>query len=88
LWMNVPALVLKGYNFNSRCGESIMKNAKCDYFIAKNKTEYVEKALYLSQNKEKLINYREKIFQTILSSSLFDTKKFTQNFQNLLLNLL
>ena len=54
----------------------------------KNKTEYVEKALYLSQNKEKLINYREKIFQTILSSSLFDTKKFTQNFQNLLLNLL
>lgn len=65
-----------------------MKNAKCDYFIAKNKTEYVEKALYLSQNKEKLINYREKIFQTILSSSLFDTKKFTQNFQNLLLNLL
>ena len=88
LWMNVPALVLKGYNFNSRCGESIMKNAKCDYFIAKNKTEYVEKALYLSQNKEKLIDYREKIFQTILSSSLFDTKKFTQNFQNLLLNLL
>ena len=37
---------------------------------------------------DKLINYREKIFQTILSSSLFDTKKFTQNFQNLLLNLL
>ena len=88
LWMNVPVLVLKGYNFNSRCGESIIKNAKCDYFIAKNKTEYVEKALYLSQNKEKLINHREKIFQTILSSSLFDTKKFTQNFQNLLLNLL
>ena len=88
LWMNVPVLVLKGYNFNSRCGESIIKNAKCDYFIAKNKSEYIEKALYLSQHKEKLINYREKIFQTILSSSLFDTKKFTQNFQNLLLNLL
>lgn len=88
LWMNVPVLVLKGYNFNSRCGESIIKNAKCDYFIAKNKTEYIEKALYLSQNKEKLIDYREKIFQTVLSSSLFDTKKFTQNFQNLLLNLL
>ena len=88
LWMNVPVLVLKGYNFNSRCGESIIKNAKYDYFIAKNKTEYIEKALYLSQNKEKLIDYREKIFQTILSSSLFDTKRFTQNFQNLLLNLL
>ena len=23
LWMNVPVMVLKGYNFNSRCGESI-----------------------------------------------------------------
>ena len=27
LWMNVPVLVLKGYNYNSRCGESIIKNS-------------------------------------------------------------
>ena len=27
LWKNVPVLTKVGYNFNSRCGESILKNA-------------------------------------------------------------
>ncbi len=88
LWMNVPVLVLKGFNFNSRCGESIIKNTKFDYFIANNKNEYIQKALYLSQNKEILIQYRKEIHETILSSALFDTKKFTENFQKLLFKLI
>ena len=88
LWMNVPVLVLKGFNFNSRCGESIIKNTKFDYFIAKDKNEYIKKAFYLSQNKEILIQYRKEIYETILSSALFDTKRFTANFQKLLLKLI
>ena len=88
LWMNVPVLVLKGFNFNSRCGESIVKNTKFDYFIAKDKNEYIKKAFYLSKNKEILIQYRKEIYETILSSALFDTKKFTANFQKLLLKLI
>ena len=87
LWMNVPALVLKGYNFNSRCGESIMKNCKLDFFIAFNKENYIEKAYYLSQNKKVLEKYRLNIFKSVLSSPLFNTKKFSKNFSDALLKL-
>ena len=34
LWKNVPVITKAGYNFNSRCGESILKNASTDNFIA------------------------------------------------------
>ena len=88
LWMNVPVLVLKGFNFNSRCGESIIKNSKLDYFIAKNKSEYIEKALYLSKNKEVIIKFRKQIYETILSSPLFESKRFSVNLQNSLLKLI
>ena len=87
LWMNVPVLVLKGFNFNSRCGESIIKNSGLDYFIAKDKNDYIEKALNLAENKDQLKTYRKKIYDNILSTPLFDSKKFTENFQNLLLSL-
>jgi len=87
LWMNVPVLVLKGFNFNSRCGESIMQNCGLEYFIAKDRNDYIEKALSLAGNKDQLISYRKNIYDNILKTPLFDSKKFTENFQNLLLSL-
>jgi len=83
----VPVLVLKGYNFNSRCGESIMKNSGLEYFIAKDKNDYIEKALNLAENKDQLTSYRKNIYDNILKTPLFDSKKFTDNFQNLILSL-
>ena len=41
LWKNVPVLTKSGYNFNSRCGESILKNAGLDNFIATNNEDYI-----------------------------------------------
>jgi len=82
LWMNVPVLTMKGFNANSRCGESINLNANMEFFIAKNKEEYIEKAIYISRNLEKLDHYRDKLFHEILSSSLFDTNKFADEFLN------
>ena len=87
LWMNVPVLVLRGSNFNSRCGESIMKNCNLDYFIASNNDEYVEKAIFLTKNKKKLQEYRHFLFENVLSSPLFNTQKFSKNFSDALLKL-
>jgi len=87
LWMNVPVLVLRGYNFNSRCGESIMKNCNLDYFIASNNNEYVKKAIFLTKNKKKLQEYRYSLFKNVLSSPLFNTQKFSKNFSEALLKL-
>ena len=82
LWMNVPVLTIKGFNANSRCGESINLNANMEFFIASNKEEYIEKAIYISRNLEELDNYRDKLFHEILSTPLFDTNKFADEFLN------
>lgn len=87
LWMGVPVNVLKGFNFNSRCGYSIMKNSTFEDLISKNIDEYVEKAIYCYNNRAQFLELRSKIFKNILTTSLFDTKKFSNNFGQLLLGL-
>ena len=87
LWMNVPVIVLKGYNFNSRCGESIIKNTKINYLISSNTKEYIYKAIFLSQNKKKLIEIRKELYDQVLSTPLFDTKSFAKDFGDCLLKI-
>ena len=86
LWMGVPVIVLKGKNFCSRCGESIIKNTKLYNLIADDLNDYVSKAIFFSKNIDKLIKLREELFQSVLSSPLFDTKLFSKNFNDLLLD--
>ena len=88
LWMNVPVLVLKGYNFNSRCGESIMMNSGISYLIAQNQEEYITKANHLFENKELLEEIRLSLFDNIISSPLFDTSLYTENLSKCLIELL
>ena len=85
LWMNVPVLVLKGNNFNSRCGESIIKNSKNNFLIADNIDDYIAKAVLLSKDLDKLNTIRKTLYDKVLSSELFDTKKFSSSFSNILL---
>ena len=88
LWKNVPVLTKVGYNFNSRCGESILKNSNLDDFIAKNNDDYINLAIYYSNNIEKLDKKRKKLFEEIETSPLFDTKEFTNDFCRALDNML
>ena len=81
----VPVLTLKGYNFKSRCGYSILKNLGIDYLIANTLEDYVSKAVYLSKNPENFQNIKESLFLKIRRSSLFDNKSFADEFQNLIL---
>ena len=82
IWMGVPVLTMAGYNFNSRCGESINKNLGTEQLIAKNEKDYVSKAVDLSRDKEKYIRLRKYIFENAIKSPLFNGKKFTENFFN------
>ena len=80
IWMGVPVITMKGYNFHSRCGESINKNLNMKCLIAGNEMDYVAKAKELSDNREKLLDIRKKIFDQATSSPLFDTKSFSNDF--------
>ena len=85
--MGVPVLTMKGFNFNSRCGESINKNLGMNKFIAENSQDYINKAISLLKN-DKLSNLRTSLRKKALNSKLFDTEKFTKNFCDILLDLL
>ena len=87
LWMGVPVIVLKGKNFCSRCGESIIKNTKIDGLIADDLNDYISKAIHLSKDIKILTQIRENLYQSVLSSPLFDTKTFSKNFNNTLLQI-
>ena len=79
LWMGVPVLTMKGYNFNSRCGESINKNLNLVSMIANDENDYILKAQAFT-DKEKLTNTRNFVFNNLLKSPLFDGKKFSKDF--------
>ena len=85
--MNVPVLVMKGYNFNSRCGESIIKNLGINGLISNSKENYIINAIKLSNDKNALTNLRKNIFEKLMQSPLFDTKEFSKNFSETLLRI-
>ena len=80
LWKNVPVLTKTGYNFNSRCGESILKSAGLEKFIANNNEDYIKKAVYYANNIDDLEKVRKNLYENIEKSPIFDTKQFTKDF--------
>ncbi len=80
IWMGVPVLTMAGYNFNSRCGESINKNLGLDQMIAKDESEYVQKIINLSNNYDDYIKLREFVYTNALKSPLFDNQHYSKSF--------
>ena len=87
LWAGIPVMSLKGFNYNSRCGESILINGNLNFFLATNKDEYAEKCIYLSENVDKLELERDKLFDNILNTPLFDAKNFADDFKKTVLSI-
>ena len=87
IWMNVPIITIKGYNFISRCGESINKNLGMEELIAKDENDYIDIAVNLAKNVERLNFLREKIFINTANSPLFDKEKFSKEFSEIVYNL-
>jgi len=87
IWMGVPVLTLKGYNITSRCGESININCNLKEFIAKNKNDYIQKAIELTKNTDSLVRLKENLREESSKTTLFNTKKFTDELSKKLINL-
>ena len=78
--MGVPVLTMRGHNLNSRCGESININLQMESFIAKNKDDYFDKAIFFQNKPEALKKFSNNLRNKALSSPLFDTENFTKDF--------
>ena len=82
IWMGVPVVTKRGFNFISRCGESISKNLNMENLISHNDQDYIRLACEIATNKQKLIKIRQEIFNTALFTPLFDGKNFSKEFFN------
>ncbi len=82
-FMNVPTLTLKNNSCMFRCGESINQNLNMKDWIAKNKDEYIQKALSFS-NKKYLSDIKEKLNEENSNSLLFNSKQFSNDFVKML----
>ena len=80
IWMGVPVLTMAGYNFNSRCGESINKNLGMDEMIARDESDYFQKIVNLSNNHGDYIKLRKFVFANALKSPLFDNQNYSKSF--------
>ncbi len=80
IWMNVPVIVMDGNNFSSRCGSSINKNLNLTDLIARNKMDYINKAVSLAKNPQMLMDLRKDLFKNALKTPLFDKTSFSNEF--------
>ena len=71
---------MKGFNFNSRCGESINTNLGMQKLIAKDLKNYIDIASFYTSNTDRLLDLRNEVYDKLLDTSLFDVKKFSTNF--------
>lgn len=77
LMMGVPVISLKGKNFLSRNGVTILENVELKEFIANNVENYIDIAIsYAKKNKKSSLKDKIKIRKKFLNSSIMDGKGF------------
>lgn len=82
LWMSVPVLTMKGYNYWSRIGESLAHSVGQVDWIAENNADYIQKAKHFAADINYLTKLRRELRGRVMKSPLFDANKFARHFEN------
>ena len=83
LWMNVPVLTLPGRSFAGRVCASFVRNADLNELVCSTAEEYVERAVALGKNREKLAALKAKLAAGRDSCFFFDTPRFVRHLEDL-----
>ena len=84
VWMGVPIITLKGNRYISHFGESINSNLNMSNWIAENCEDYILKAKKFSSDINELSKIRTSLRQSCLQSPVFDSKRFSKHFDQML----
>ena len=82
--MGVPVLSMRGDRFMSSTATTIAVNAGLPDWIADDPDDYVDKAVALASDIERLAALRAGQRERLLNSPLYDAPRFARNFQNAL----
>jgi len=81
LWMGVPVVTLAGRTFISRNTASLLGNVGLNDLIAESPERYIEKAVMLAHDRDRLKSLRRNLRKDFQLSSLGDGSVFTQNLE-------
>lgn len=82
LWMGVPVITLAGPTHVSRVGASILSRVGLDELVANSAEEYVQKALQLARNADRLRTLRASMRERLRASALLDARGFARSLEN------
>ncbi len=77
LWMGVPVITLYGDRFVARVGASLMFNAGLSGLIGETPEEYIQQAVRLAGDPERLGTIRSKLREHLVTTPVFNPKLWT-----------
>jgi protein O-GlcNAc transferase len=83
LYMGTPLITIDGKRMSHRTSSALLRVIKHDELIAESVNEYINKAIDLANNQERIIGYKASLRNDYLASPINDNKAFTQEFFNL-----
>jgi len=84
MWMGCPVITRAGKTHVSRVGVSLLNAVGLQEFIAETREEYIEKAVALAAQTERLQELRSAMRGRLLPSVLMDEKRFVHGFETAL----
>ena len=81
LLMGVPVITLKGESHAARVSTSILTHAGLDDLIAGSPEAYIDKAVALAGNRQRLAHYKTTLRQTFMDSPVMATQLFTRQME-------
>ena len=81
IWSELPFITLIGESFASRVGGSILHSLDLDDLICRSHEEYIEKVVFYSSEKEKLMILKNKIKSQKKTAEFFNQELFTKNLE-------
>jgi protein O-GlcNAc transferase len=82
LWAGLPVLTLAGRSFVSRMGGSLLEALGLPELIARTPAEYVDTAVRLGLEKEKLLKIRCRLIEQKRQIPLYDVSRFARHFES------
>ena len=82
LWMGVPVVVLAGSTHVSRVGVSLLGRIGLDYLAADSKAGYIDRAVALASDLERLASLRAGLRGRMTGSPLTDAAGFTRDLED------
>jgi predicted O-linked N-acetylglucosamine transferase (SPINDLY family) len=81
MWMGVPVISLAGETHASRVGMSLLSDVGLSDFIAECDEDYLQKAVALANDLERLQSLRVSLRSMMSNSSLMDARSFTDSLE-------